>query len=82
MHGLTNELELLKEAFQRIRDGEIEGFDASVDPERYAHHKPSPECDMNVTQLIAYQGYGYQEHYTVTEDGYVLALQRICKYIK
>ena len=79
MYGLEKEVELLKEAFDRIINDDIEGFDAIADPERYAHHKPNPECYMNVTELIAYQGYGYEEHYTVTEDGYVLALQRIRK---
>ena len=80
-HGLEKEFDLLSEASDRIIDGDLEQFDASVDPRRFRAHKPEPDCYRNVTELITSKGYGCEEHYTVTSDGYVLALQRICKFL-
>uniref|UniRef100_A0A914VS00 Partial AB-hydrolase lipase domain-containing protein n=1 Tax=Plectus sambesii TaxID=2011161 RepID=A0A914VS00_9BILA len=40
-------------------------------------YDPLPEELMNTEQLIAHQEYGVQVHRVVTEDGYVLGMQRI-----
>jgi len=77
VYGTEYEFELLQEAFQRIANGTLEGFDASVDPKRFGINHCEDDCYRNVTQLITSKGYGCEEHYTVTSDGYVLALQRV-----
>jgi len=76
-YGLEKEYEILKEALDRIRNDNLEGFDETVDPSRIGPHRPSPDSYRNVTELITSKGYGCEEHYPVTSDGYVLALQRI-----
>lgn len=36
-----------------------------------------PETDMNVTQIIRYNGYPAEEYSVVTDDGYIIYIQRI-----
>ncbi|KAL9984977.1 hypothetical protein ACROYT_G007325, partial [Oculina patagonica] len=36
-----------------------------------------PDVGRNVTQIIANRGYPYEEHHVTTEDGFILAMQRI-----
>ncbi|XP_020909772.1 gastric triacylglycerol lipase [Exaiptasia diaphana] len=38
---------------------------------------PLPEENMNVTQMILYNGYPVENHDVTTEDGYILSVQRI-----
>jgi len=38
---------------------------------------PLPEESMNVTQMIHYNGYPAEEYNVITDDGYILTIQRI-----
>lgn len=40
-------------------------------------HHTDPDVLRNVTQIIASRGYPVEEHHVTTEDGFILALQRI-----
>ena len=39
--------------------------------------KTDPECYMNPTQLGEHYGYVMEEHWPVTDDGYILLINRI-----
>lgn len=41
------------------------------------HLSDDPEVCMNVTQLITSKGYPCEEHSVITQDGYILGVQRI-----
>jgi len=42
-----------------------------------ADYRPAPEVDMNVTELIIYNGFDPEVYNVETSDGYILELFRI-----
>uniref|UniRef100_H0WU60 Lipase n=2 Tax=Otolemur garnettii TaxID=30611 RepID=H0WU60_OTOGA len=50
--------------------GTTQGFLGKLNPE-------SPEVTMNISQMISYWGYPSEEYEVVTEDGYILGINRI-----
>ncbi|XP_059586338.1 lysosomal acid lipase/cholesteryl ester hydrolase [Alligator mississippiensis] len=45
--------------------------------EIFERNKVDPECFMNVSEIVRYHGYPAEEHEVVTEDGYILSINRI-----
>ncbi|XP_025066247.1 lysosomal acid lipase/cholesteryl ester hydrolase-like [Alligator sinensis] len=45
--------------------------------EIFERNRVDPECFMNVSEIVRYHGYPAEEHEVVTEDGYILSINRI-----
>ncbi|KXJ24655.1 gastric triacylglycerol lipase [Exaiptasia diaphana] len=59
-----------------VSAGKIKSFDyGNVKPLRLRH--VLPEVNMNVSQMIQYNGYPVENHDVITKDGYILSIQRI-----
>ncbi|XP_006011159.1 gastric triacylglycerol lipase isoform X1 [Latimeria chalumnae] len=60
----------------------IQGFVRCDEWKRRGAKDVDPEVFMNVSQLITYKGYPSEEYEVVTEDGYILSINRIPHGVK
>ncbi|XP_063566366.1 lipase member K isoform X2 [Gorilla gorilla gorilla] len=68
--GSSQMWQLLAAACWMLLPGSMYGYDKKG-------NNANPEANMNISQIISYWGYPYEEYDVTTKDGYILGIYRI-----